>query len=109
MRKCLFLSEGFAVAAVVAAYQNFYYVRAARVARAARLFFLSPTNHIHHEYDWLEKGKIIALHVRQIKLICGVALVVAVVVSKAPHTFVQPLKTVKKSFETAEHQYIFGM
>ena len=80
-----------------------------RVARAARLFFLSPINHIHHEYDWLEKGKIIALHVRQIKLICGVALVVAVVVSKAPHTLVQPLKTVKKSFETAEDQYIFGM
>jgi len=57
----------------------------------------------------LEKGKVITLHVRQIKLICDVVLVVAVVVSKAHHTFVQPLKTVKKSFETAEDQYIFGM
>ena len=87
-------------------------MRTARVARAARLFLLSPTNYIHHEYDWLEKGKIIALHVRQIKLICGVALVVVVVVvvvSTAPHILVQPLKTVKKSFETAEDQYIFGM
>lgn len=37
------------------------------VARAERLFLLSPTNHIHDEYDWLEKWKIIVLQVQHVR------------------------------------------